>query len=83
MFALVPETTAKHLQIIRAEHSANHMMLGAPIPLRKKIDLQRRGTLTNLLELLFLTVLAFPKASRSGLDWRMMSLTCCEGADRQ
>lgn len=60
------------------------MMLGAPIPLiKKKRDLERCGTLTNLLELLFLTVLAFPKASRRGLDWRMMSLTCCEGADRQ
>jgi len=32
--------------------------------------------LTNRLELLFLTVLAFPKASRRGLDCRMMSLTC-------
>ena len=33
--------------------------------------------LTNRLELLFRTVLAFPKASSSGLDCRMMSLTCC------
>lgn len=34
--------------------------------------------LTNLLELLFRRVLALPKASSSGLDCRMMSLTCCE-----
>lgn len=33
--------------------------------------------LTNRLELLLRTVLAFPKASRRGLDCRMMSLTCC------
>lgn len=33
--------------------------------------------LTNRLELLFRTVLALPKASSSGLDCRMMSLTCC------
>ena len=32
--------------------------------------------LTNLDELLLRTVLAFPNASRSGLDWRMTSLTC-------
>lgn len=38
----------------------------------------RNESLTNLLELLFLTVLALPKASSSGLDCRMMSLTCCE-----
>lgn len=38
-------------------------------------------SLTNLLELLFLTVLALPKASSSGLDCRMMSLTCCEETD--
>lgn len=33
--------------------------------------------LTNRLELLFRTVLAFPKASSSGLDCKIMSLTCC------
>lgn len=38
-------------------------------------------SLTNLLELLFLTVLALPKASSSGLDCRMMSLTCWEETD--
>lgn len=37
---------------------------------------QKTGGLTNLLELLFRTVFAFPKASSRGLDWRMMSLTC-------
>lgn len=39
--------------------------------------------LTNRLELLFLTVLAFPKASRRGLDCRMMSLTCCVERNRK
>lgn len=34
------------------------------------------GVLTNLDELLFLTVLAFPNASRSGLDCMMTSLVC-------
>ena len=36
-----------------------------------KID---RQALTNLLELLFRTVFAFPKASNKGLDSRMTSL---------
>lgn len=35
-----------------------------------------QGALTKRLELLLRTVLAFPKASSSGLDLRMMSLTC-------
>lgn len=39
--------------------------------------------LTNRLELLFLTVLAFPKASRRGLDCRMMSFTCCVERNRK
>lgn len=46
-------------------------------PIHKKSN----ESLTNLLELLFLTVLALPKASSSGLDCRMMSLTCCEETD--
>ena len=37
------------------------------------------GGLTKRLELLFLMVLAFPKASSRGLDCRMMSFTCCRG----
>ena len=37
----------------------------------------RNSLLTNLDELLFLTVLAFPNASRSGLDFRITSFTCC------
>lgn len=36
-----------------------------------------RISLTKRLELLFLTVLAFPKASSKGFDWRMISFTCC------
>lgn len=47
-----------------------------------------RSIPTNLLELLLRTVLAFPKASRSGLDCKMMSLTRCippgyHGNDRE
>ena len=34
-------------------------------------------SLTNLDELLFLTVLALPNASKSGLDCMMTSLVCC------
>lgn len=34
--------------------------------------------LTNRLELLFRTVLAFPNASNNGLDSKMISLTLCE-----
>lgn len=34
--------------------------------------------LTKRLELLLRTVLALPKASSRGFDWRMMSLTCWE-----
>lgn len=52
-------------------------MLGSQIHKTWKGQL-RNQSLTNLLELLFLTVLALPKASSSGLDCRMMSLTCCE-----
>ena len=36
-----------------------------------------QGKLTNLLELLFLTVLALPKASRRGFDSKMTSFTLC------
>lgn len=37
---------------------------------------RERKSLTNLEELLFLRVLAFPKDSRSGFDSRMISLMC-------
>lgn len=37
----------------------------------------QRAALTKRLELLLRTVLAFPNASRRGLDCRMMSFTCC------
>ena len=40
---------------------------------KEKLDLNI--LLTNLLELLFLTVLAFPNASSKGLDSRITSLT--------
>ena len=38
-------------------------------------DYYHKGKLTNLLELLFLTVFAFPNASSRGFDSRMTSLT--------
>lgn len=48
------------------------------ISIINQVTLSETGKrLTNRLELLFRTVLAFPKASSSGLDCRIMSFTCC------
>lgn len=71
MFSFVPIKLWKPPSL----DSVNHMTLGA-LSFTHKAMAEGR-VLTNLLELLFLSVLAFPKASRRGLDCRMMSLTCC------
>ena len=62
---------------IKINESTNHEIHGYHVIHNKIIEKKNKSQLTNLLELLFLTVLALPKASKRGLDSKMTSLTFC------